>query len=131
MKSMKIDLGVGTSNCELRPMGRPHIHLFGDDENSWALCVSRASRVLARHKGQSCDMEDLSGKLVESPMLRCRGLDSGPKTLVFSFLISASGQMLVTLPGHSEEIVVPFEIPQDFDVFVVASVAAKHPSRTI
>ena len=118
------DLGVGTFNCRLRPSDtdeHPWVHLFGQDENSWALCFAQGSQVSAEHKGQSCDMEDLNGKWVESPMIPTSRLVTS--RFVFSFLISASGQMLVTLPGQSQELVVPFEIPQDLEVFVVASVA--------
>ena len=105
-------LGVGTSNCELAATS--YVHLFGQDENSWALCFGASgSPVTACHKGKSCDMQDMSGRLVEPTRTT--------EPLVLSFLISTSGQMRVTLPGQSEEIAVPFEIPQDLDLFVVAS----------
>ena len=119
-------LGVGTRNCKLAE--RKYVHLFGQDENSWALCFgNRDLEVSACHRGQSCTMQDLSGKPIKRPRL-----DELPSSFfVCSFLISASGQMVVTLPGRSEEIVVPFEIPPDLEVFIVASTVFGHSTISI
>ena len=116
------DLGVGTSSCKLGPSDEPWANLFGQDENSWALCFSDENGVSAYHRSQVFGAQDSSGKPVELFQEFFSGM-------VVSFLISASGQMLVTLPGHSKEIVVPFEIPEDTQVFVVASTA--HARGTI
>ena len=128
--SSHADLGVGTRNCKLSDSSGPRRfkHVFGQDENSWALCLSCyvGQALSACHKGQSYDMQDLSGALAQPHFAATTA-----SPLVFSFLISASGQMLVTLPGHSKEIVVPFEIPEDTQVFVVASTALARSSISI
>lgn len=109
-------LGVGTSSCQLEQ--REYGWLYGQDENSWALCFG-PGEVSARHRGEAYAMEDLSGKPIEDSALELLKHDLAPSS--FSFLISATGQMLMTLPGFDADVVVPFEVPQDLDIFVVAS----------
>ena len=70
-------------------------------------------------------MQDLNGKAL-APVKHERGeAREAREGLYISFQISTAGQMLVTLPGH-EQMVVPFEIPQDLDVFVTASTVYGH-----
>lgn len=106
-------VGVGTARCKLG--AEKYQYLYGQDDNSWALCFGQRSEgVVAQHKGQSCAMQDLSGRPADAvPNLQ--------KSFSISFLITEAGKMLATLPGHSEDLVIPFEVPKGLDVFVVAS----------
>jgi len=116
-------LGVGTNKCKLAETS--YVHLYGQDENSWALCFGLDREFAAYHKGQLCVMQDLNGKAL-APVKHERGeAREAREGLYISFQISTAGQMLVTLPGH-EQMVVPFEIPQDLDVFVTASTVYGH-----
>ena len=116
----KACLGVGTKNCKLAEPS--YVHLYGQDENSWALCFGVDREFAGYHKGQLCVMQDLNGAPL-APVKHERG--KAGETLYISFLISTAGQMLVTLPGH-EQMVIPFEIPEDLDVFVTASTVYGH-----
>lgn len=116
-------LGVGTNKCKLAETS--YVHLYGQDENSWALCFGLDREFAAYHKGQLCVMQDLNGKAL-APVKHERGeAREAREALYISFQISSAGQMLVTLPGH-EQMVVPFEIPEDLDVFVTASTVYGH-----
>lgn len=108
-------LGVGTSSCKLA--ATCYSHLFGQDENSWALCFGRATdhRLVGYHNGVVCPTRDLGGEVLDFV------LDQSLDILTIGILISGTGEMRVLLPGHHEEIVVPFGVPKDAQVFVVAS----------
>ena len=108
-------LGVGTSSCNLE-LDR-YGYLYGQDQHSWALCFGTEDwTVEACHKGLQYIWKDLSGKHVDRTVAK---LD--PPEVFFSFLISDSGEMRVTLPGYRKDMVVPFEVPRDLEVFAVAS----------
>ncbi|CAL1171051.1 unnamed protein product [Cladocopium goreaui] len=116
-------VGVGTSNCEVAERG--YVHLYGQDENSWALCFGDSGEIVACHKGEVCVMQNSKGEQLEAPPRTnfphmSHSHMSHSHMLYISFLISAAGQMRVTLAGYPE-VVVPFEIPTDLDVFVMAS----------
>eukprot|EP00438_Fugacium_kawagutii_P014019 Skav204094 [mRNA] locus=scaffold3129:460227:461060:+ [translate_table: standard] len=106
-------VGVATASCKLG--ASKYQYLYGQDDNSWALCFGQQSEgVLAQHKGQSYAMQDLNGTPADA-------VPNWQKSLSISFLITEAGKMLATFPGHSEDLVIPFEVPKDLDVFVVAS----------
>lgn len=113
-------LGVGTKKCRLAETS--YVDLYGQDENSWALCFGVGRDFAGYHKGQRYVMQDSNGKAV-APVKHERGTTG--EALYISFQISTAGQMLVTLPGH-EQMVIPFEIPKDLDVFVSASTVYGH-----
>ncbi|CAL1171679.1 unnamed protein product, partial [Cladocopium goreaui] len=63
-------LGVGTNKCKLAETS--YVHLYGQDENSWALCFGLDREFAAYHKGQLCVMQDLNGKAL-APVKHERG----------------------------------------------------------
>jgi len=58
-------VGVGTSNCEVAERG--YVHLYGQDENSWALCFGDSGEIVACHKGEVCVMQNSKGEQLEAP----------------------------------------------------------------
>ncbi|CAE7560677.1 SPSB1, partial [Symbiodinium pilosum] len=116
--------GVGTKSVELS--ADTYCTLYGQDENSWAIAFGTeiGNSLQAWH----------SGKIVEFYRAGAREHPVPPSDIVLapfdrttwfhvSFLLDLDGSFFVWLPGSSDEdaVVVPFQVPKDAEVYVVAS----------
>jgi len=106
-------VGLGTSACPLS--SSTYRYLYGQDAQSWALAFGRAiDHFEAFHGGLRYELQDTSGQVVTPP---------GPEedNAEIGFLVTKSGKMHFQLPGHEAEFLAPFKIPENLDVYAVAS----------
>ncbi|CAK9094702.1 SPRY domain-containing SOCS box protein 1 [Durusdinium trenchii] len=131
-------LGVGTAGCTL---GRSdYLHLFGQDELSWALCFGRENGqlVTAMHAARVVEVSQIreeqekgASATYEKKMILPEEALNGFESMSFNFMVTAAGSMHVRLPGHEEDLAVAFGIPKDVEIFVVASTVFGHGRITI
>ena len=99
-------------------------NLYGQDDRSWAIAFgsSPGDRLDAWHAGKAFEFRRSGAKTIPVLPKFFDRLPTGSRFQV-SFLLDLDGSFSVWMPGSSEEdaFVVPFEVPRDVEVYVVAS----------
>eukprot|EP00439_Symbiodinium_sp_Y106_P051442 s2039_g6.t2 len=124
--------GVGTKMVQLSE--RRYSSLYGQDEESWAVVFGMGEQTRAYHAKQEYQIQTRAAGLPLASHDRGARITNGGRDCILpvSFLLGDDGSLSFWLPGAADDtaglegadeeaLVVPFNVPQDKRVYVVAS----------
>lgn len=114
--------GVGTKMVQLSE--NKYCFLYGQDEESWAVAFGFDKRLQAYHAEQKYEIQTRTAGLPLAAHDGRAQIANGGRDCILpvSFMLGDDGSLSFWVPGGEDEaLVVPFNVPKDKRVYVVAS----------